>query len=581
MTPNQLSSATIKKRCSREHSDNFIYFYALTIYVVHLVKKKIKGNTYLYLQETAWVNGKSTRVWQKYLGPESKVREHLDDLANPEISVSTLDFGLPCVLMQLVKKLELIEIINDCTEKRDQGLSVGNYMVLAAINRCVKPTTKAKIRRWFDQTALFKEFPPIETYFDSMAYTNHFKYLTPKIVETIEERIHEKLVAKFGISMNTLFYDPTNFFTYINPKEGSSLIKHGHSKEGRKTLNLVGLTLFCTQDGGLPVMHEVYPGNVQDARLFREELPRLFERIKRIGIDAKELCVVFDKGNVSENAFEQINASGIRFIASIRPSTRKDLIVVPSQEFALETLPNGKEVGVREFPHDKYGAHRLVVVYNPRQRAWQEKNLKKKLEMRIVKINEWFKNKLNVKKWRDPAAVETKIRSLIKTKEYFKWIKYSVSGLEGAVVYSIGIDKVALDAHLTTLGKSFLLSNHPTMSSLEIAWMYRQQYTVEQAFKYLKSPSFLSIRPMYDHSDESVRGHLFTCVLGLLLLTLLTREIQQNYNKISLPTIVELLSEVQLVAIKYGKSNKTIKMLAEMSKESKELSNFLHLEAFI
>jgi transposase len=549
--------------------------------MVHLVKKKIKGNTYLYLQETAWINGKSERVWQKYLGPESKVKENLDDLAKPEIKVSTLDFGLPCALMQLVKKLELIEIINDCTEKREQGLSVGNYMVLAAINRCAKPTTKAKIRRWIEQTALFRAFPPIETYFDSMAYTNHFKYLTPKIVEIIETRIHEKLITAFGISTNALFYDPTNFFTYINPKEGSSLVKHGHSKEGRKTLNLVGLTLFCTKDGGLPVMHEVYPGNVQDARLFREELPRLFERFKRIGIDAKELCVVFDKGNISENAFEQINASGIRFITSIRPSTRKDLIAVPSQEFALEKLPNGKEVGVREFPHAKYGSHRLMVVYNPRQRAWQEKNLRKKLEQRIVKVNEWFKNKLNAKKWRNPAAVETKIRSIIKIKDYFQWIKYSVSGVEGAVAYSIDIDKSGLDAHVNALGKSFLLSNHPTMSPLEITWMYRQQYTIEQAFKYLKSPAFLSVRPMYDHSDESVRGHLFTCVLGLLLLTLLTREIQQKYNKLSLPTIVKLLSEVQLVVIQYGKSHKTIKLFAEMSKESKDLSNFLHLETFM
>jgi len=550
--------------------------------MVHLIKKKIKGKTYLYLAKSARINGKPRRVWQKYLGPEDKIDEDLDLSTEPKCTVSTFDFGLPIVLMQLVNRLNLVEIVNSVANKRAQGLSVGHYVVLAAINRCVKPTTKAKIRSWFEHTALFKEFPPIETYLDSMAYTNHFKYLTPKSIGEIEAKIHDKLITEFGVAMNALFYDPTNFFTYINPKDGTALPKHGHSKDGRKTLNLVGLTLFCSQDGGLPIMHEVYPGNLQDARVFREELTRLFKRFKRIGIDATDLCVVFDKGNISENAFAQINASGIRFVSSLRPSTRKDLANLPAREFPLQTLPNGKEVGVLEFTHDKYGSqHRLVVVYNPRQRAWQEKNLVKKLEMRIVKINEWFKNKLNVKKWRDPAAVETKIRSIIKTKEYFQWIKYSVSGLEGAVAYSIRIDTDALDAHLATLGKNFLLSNHPLMSPLEITWLYRQQYTIEQAFKYLKSPSFLSVRPMYHHADESIRGHVFSCVLGLLLLTLLTREIQHRYKKMSLLEIVERLSEIELVVIQYEKSNKKFKMFAETSKEAKDLSDFLRLKELI
>ncbi len=521
-------------------------------------------------------------MWQKYLGPEDKIDEELDLSAEPECTVSTFDFGLPVALMQLVNRLTLVEIVNSVANKRIQGLSVGHYLVLAAINRCVKPTTKAKIRSWFEHTALFNEFPPIDTYLDSMAYTNHFKYLTPKTIGEIEAKIHDKLITEFGVAMNALFYDPTNFFTYINPKEETALPKHGHSKDGRKTLNLVGLTLFCSQDGGVPIMHEVYPGNLQDARAFREELTRLFERFKRIGINAADICVVFDKGNISESAFAQINASGIRFVCSLRPSTRKDLVNIPARELRLQTLPNGKEVGVLEFTHDKYGAqHRLVVVYNPHQREWQEKNLVKKLEQRILKANEWFKDKLNVKKWRSPEAVEKKLQSIIKTKEYFQWITYTVSGTEGAVSYTIGIDNRALKEHLDTLGKSFLLSNHPLMSPLEITWLYRQQYTIERAFKYLKSPSFLSIRPMYHSIDESIRGHLFTCVLGLLLLTLLTREVQQHYKRMSLLELVERLSEIELVVIRYEKSKKTFKMFAEASNEAKDLASFLRLQALI
>ncbi len=550
--------------------------------MVHLIKKVIKGNTYLYLAASARIDGKPKRIWQKYLGPEDKLNELTELHMDVEPRIVTLDFGLPIALLQLIKELNLIEIIDESTSKRAQGLSVGHYVALAVINRCVKPTSKAKLRRWFEHTALFKEFPPIDTYLDSMAYTNHFKYLTPDIIENIEERINKKLIEVFHVSMNTLFYDPTNFFTYINPKESAELPKHGHSKEGRFTLNLVGLTLFCTKDGGVPVLHDIYPGNAQDAKVFKEQIPHLLERLKRVGISPYELCLVFDKGNLSQEAFDQINSANIRFICSIRPSTQKEFDYLTPADFSLEKFPNGKEIGVLEFDRHLYGPHdRLLVVYNPRMKAWQERNLKIKLEKKIEAVHEWFKDRLNVKKWRMPEAFEKKIQAIFKNKKHLELVDYSVSGTVAKVKYEININKKALEAHINTLGKSFFLSNHPDMASLDIVWLYRQQYTVERAFKYIKSPDLLSLRPMYHWKDDSIRGHLFTCVLGLLLLSLLTRKIQFEFKQLSIWNIVELLSEIELAIIEYEGSNKIIKKIVEISPKAAELSKFLELEAII
>lgn len=550
--------------------------------MVHLIKKVIKGNTYLYLAASARIDGKPKRIWQKYLGPEDKFNELTELLMGLEPNIITLDFGLPIALLQLVKELGLIEIIDDCTSKRSQGLSVGNYVALAAINRCVKPTSKAKLRRWLEHTALFKEFPPLDTYLDSMAYTNHFKYLTPEVIESIETQINKKLIEVFNVSMNTLFYDPTNFFTYINPKEGVELPKHGHSKENRFTLNLVGLTLFCTKDGGLPVLHDIYPGNIQDAKLFKAQVPRLLERLKRVGIDSEEICLVFDKGNLSPEAFEQINDAGVRFVCSIRPSTRKEFDYLTPADFSLEKLPNGKEIGVREFDRQIYGPNdRLLVVYNPRMNAWQKKNLTVKLEKKIEAVHEWFKDRLNVKKWRKPEAVEKKIQGILKTKKHLELVDYSVSGTFENVKYKIEINKKALKVHLDTLGKSYFLSNHPDMGALDIVWLYRQQYTVERAFKYIKSPSLLSVKPIYHRTDDSIRGHLFSCVLGLLLLSLLTRKIQLEFNQMSIWRIVESLSEIELAIVQYEGTKKIVKKIVEISPEAAELSKFLELEEYI
>jgi transposase len=204
-----------------------------------------------------------------------------------------------------------------------------------------------------------------------------------------------------------------------------------------------------------------------------------------------------------------------------------------------------------------------------------------KLEKKIEAVHEWFKDRLNVKKWRTPEVVKKKIQGILTSKKYLELVEYSVSGAVANVKYEIKINEKVLKAHINTLGKSFFLSNHPDMSSLDIVWLYRQQYTVERAFKYIKSPDLLSVRPMYHWTDDSIRGHLFTCVLGLLLLSLLTRKVQLEFKQMSIWNIVEQLSEIELAIVEYEGSKNTIKKIVEISPEAAELSKFLELEAYI
>ena len=49
-------------------------------------------------------------------------------------------FGGVAAAWGMARRLRLIETIDRHVPKRDQGLSVGQYINLAAINRCVCPT---------------------------------------------------------------------------------------------------------------------------------------------------------------------------------------------------------------------------------------------------------------------------------------------------------------------------------------------------------------------------------------------------------------------------------------------------------
>ena len=52
-------------------------------------------------------------------------------------------------LYDLASRLSIIDLIDQYAPKRDQGLSIGQYMLLAAINREVGPKSKNQSAEWF------------------------------------------------------------------------------------------------------------------------------------------------------------------------------------------------------------------------------------------------------------------------------------------------------------------------------------------------------------------------------------------------------------------------------------------------
>ena len=546
--------------------------------MVHLARKKVKGHTYLILQENQRVNGKVVHVWQQYLGPEEEIKENAALVKKPDFEVATYAYGLPAALMQVVAKLDLVQAINRRVGKRQQGLSVGEYVTIAALNRCIEPLSKNQLHEWVKTTCLGDYFQFTDTAISSMAYSNHFNYLTPENLAQVQRDLNEHLRGAFGVSMDQLVYDLTNFYSYVNPGEGEDLPRHGHSKDHRATLNLVGLSLLCSQDGGVPLFYDVYPGNKQDAAVFKEELPRVLQTATDAGVAPSEVVVTFDKGNNSPDAFEVLDNAGLCFVCSVRPSMVKDLAELSGPEFPKFTLPNGKVVHVLELSREFYGQERrLLVVFNPEQAKWNGENLRRKVEKEVAAIQDYFKARLNRKKWRSLDAVRKKVDSMLSPARA-PWVGVRLEEEGGEIALELQVKDADLAAHVDTLGKSYLITNHPTLPAVDAAWLFRRQATIERVFSYLKSPDLVRARPMYHRTDACIRGHIFTCVLGLLLLTLLAREVQKQAPELSLYKIVDALDSIKLVTLTFPGSTKVVKKLTLPTPEAKQLCHALNLE---
>lgn len=550
--------------------------------MVHLVKKKQKENIYLYLEHRRWINNKSEREFSIYLGSEKKLIQNpkrLRILEKNNFEIEILDFGLPAILWRIAEKLGIIDIINQATNKRNQSRSVGEHIVLAAINRCVQPTSKTLLEKWLNSTYLKIIFPFHEENLDSASYVNHFKYISEETVDEFELEIIQKLQQIYGIKMDHFLYDPTNFYTYINPinDDKQQLAKHGKSKENKNTLNLVALSLICTRDEGIPIMHQVYPGNTMDATHFKNELPRFINRLDKLGIDSSSVVLVFDKGNISEDAFEIIDNTQMKWIAAVRPSSHKDLDYLTEEDFIFDELPNGKEVGVLEYKRKMHHKERrLIVSHNKQLKSWNSKNFLKKVHLRIKTVEEFFDNRLNIKKWRSKGAVIQKIEKVI-GKKFLPYIEYHVNGAYGVLKFSIKINSELTSTTVETMGKTYLMTNDQISSGFDIVWQYRQQYTVEKAFSYLKGPNLIRLRPMFHRIDTSIRGHIFSSVVALLLLMLLEKEVRDIDPNLSIPTILKLLKEIKIANLNFGNNEPGMEKIASMSKEARNLFNKLQI----
>jgi len=547
--------------------------------MVHITRKKKKGKYYLYLEESIWINGKSQRAWQKYLGPEERLKDIkfnslLTNYANKMV-FQTIEFGGSAALWQIAEEIDLAGIIDANTGKeRKQNLTLGEYITIAAINRCVAPCSKSKLKRWFEKDWLSTRYNVDPKVLNAQTYWNHFQYLSKEVFTQIELALGQFVVDKYELDLDSLFYDPTNFFTFSKGGEGKELLQFGHSKENRNECRLVNYWLLCARESGIPLMHETYEGNVQDAKEFKEVPQRIADRLLALGRDPEQITLVFDKGNHSKEAFAAIDELGLGFIASRRNSTHKDLLSVPREEFTKTVLPMTKKV-VEYFKTNKkiYGKDRLLyVVLDPKKQKKHALSFGEKLEKKVDDIKEFFKDRLNAKKWSNKEAVEKKLKSMIGRRPFTDVITTELLGSDETLTLTVLIDEKARKEHEETLGRTILFTNRKEWTPEAVIWGYREQYIVEHAFRNMKSPTAIAVRPMYHHADNSVRAHVFLCVVALLLLSLLRlklarKSVPTNYN--------ELLHELRSIhALKILPSPKA-KPLWKLEKIPKTAANLV------
>ena len=238
------------------------------------------------------------------------------------------EFGASAACLQLARQLGVADIVDRHVSKRgSRGPSVGQYLLIAAINRCLAPRSKARLADWYQDTCLPRLLGVKASQLSSQRFWDNMHRVDSKAIDLIERDLVQTAVDQLGLDLQCLLFDATNFFTFVDSFNlRSKLPQRGHSKEGRAGLRIVGLALLVTADGEVPLMHHCYAGNQHDATTFGNVIAEISDRCRKLSQRIDELTLVFDKGNNSEDNLTEVAKAKLHFVGSLPPTQHRELL---------------------------------------------------------------------------------------------------------------------------------------------------------------------------------------------------------------------------------------------------------------
>jgi transposase len=311
-----------------------------------------------------------------------------------------------------------------------------------------------------------------------------------RIKDLIEEQLFERRRSLFT-DLSVVLFDTTSL--YFHGAGGASLGRHGKSKDHRPDLRQVVVGIVLDTEGR-PICSEAWPGNATDVKALLPVVDRLRQRF---GI--ARMCVVADRGMISDETMVELEKRGIDYILGARERTDKEvreIVLADAKPMVGLTIPRarGKETSleIKEVVVGDWGPtakpRRYVVCFNPDEARRDQEARAAILEGLRAKLQQGDK-------------------ALVGNTGYRRFLATPREGH-----FAIDPARVAEDARFDGL---YVLRTNSKLPTLAVALAYRELWKVEQIFRTAKA--ILQTRPIYHQCDAAIVGHLFCSFLALVL----------------------------------------------------------------
>jgi transposase len=482
------------------------------------------------------------------------------------------------------QRADLIALADQLCPKRQQGLSAGTYLALAAINRAIRPVSKRQFWDWLAGTVLAREVPGASPEaLSSQRFWDHLSRWEAGTLRKLWQGLLEKAVGREGIDLTRLCYDGTNFYTFIDTfNVENHLAQRGKNKQGRANLRQVSYALVCAARGQWPLYYEVYEGSRNDSRQFGEMLGRFaafYERLAPAGTPRPKTTLVFDKGNNSAANFALIDGLGLDYVGAVKLGEVSEWAEVSNGQDERWVACPGLE-GTKAFrvEAEVYGQKRtLVISWHQGLFDAQSATMQAELGRALKKLEELRQSlgrrrQGEVKGGKAPTeeSVRKQCREILHREHLSQVVRVVVrTGTQGVPELDFEVQPDAL-ARLsdTLLGKNILVTSQRGWSDPQVIEAYRSQFLIEEVFQQMKDRDLGCWWPMFHWTDAMIQVHGLYCTVALLLRAMVVRQAREAGVDLPLARLWTELEQVREVVNVYaaGRGRKAPLRQAVLSK---------------
>jgi transposase len=481
-----------------------------------------------------------------------------DDLACLEAEAGALgqpiridwakDYGGLYLLRALWDRLGLgKEVLRGASDRPTAPLLAEAAFLLVA-NRALAPESKLGLyERWLEEVF----WPGAED------VELHHLYLAldqlAEEKERIEEAVFFRVADLLSLDVDLLFYDTTSVHFEIETEDEGpkGLRKWGHSKDHRADAPQVVVGLAVTRDG-LPVKSWVFPGNTADVSTV--------ETVKKdlAGWRLNRVVYVADGGCLSEDNLQTLARGGSGYIVGVPLRKSKEAAEVLARPGRFRSVADNLQVKEVQVPSETEAPvatrrRRYIVCFNPKEAERQRVQ-----RAEILRVLEAELEALNDRSEAHPRAACT----LLSSRRFGPYLKQLKSG-------RLRIDQARVRREEKLDGKWLLTTNDATLSPEDVALGYKQLLRVEESFRRLKHG--IDIRPMHHRVEDRIRGHVFACILALLLERVAERDTGQPWTQIR-----QHVSRLKMVA--YRGSGGRVVQTTELTQEQRKVLKTLEIQ---
>lgn len=451
---------------------------------------------------------------------------------------------------------------------------------LMVFNRLCDPGSKLGVLRWLNTIALpvgvAKSLPEHQHLLRAMDVLDEYS-------DTLGTRLATLMRPLIDQDLSVVFYDLTTVSVTGQTNLQEDVRAYGRAKSGLVERQFM-LSLVQTAEG-LPIAHEVHPGNTAEAKTL---LPMIRGLLARYPL--KRVVLVADRGLLSVGNLEELDKLQVQLKADGRDVALEYILAVPAARYGdfAEDLSRLSDAQTKESPANqpwcaetKWQDKRLVVAHDPgvasRRGAARDKTIAELLTMgqqcsdKLDGQDESQRAGKKNGKGRPMSDSGTKARfyHALKDAHMAHVIKLDLK----AELFSYTIDEEK-KRYLELLDGKLLLVTNTTAPAFDVVQRYKSLADIEQGFKVLKSD--IEIGPVYHRLPQRIRSHALVCFMALILYRVMRMRLTAAMRSESPATLLEQLRRIHQQTVQTT-DGRTLTGLSEMTPAQKSLFAALEL----